>query len=58
MLPAKGAAGTETPSRAFSAGQSVSIEGILLAMPDRLRAQAKDLDKANAETYIYATSVK
>jgi hypothetical protein len=58
VLPATGAAGAEAPGRTFSPGQSVSIQGIVLEMPGRLRGQARGMEKANDEVYIYATSVK
>jgi hypothetical protein len=42
----------------ITAGQTVSIEGVVLEMPQRLQDEARGIDNANDEIYVYATMLK
>ncbi|CAN5817882.1 hypothetical protein BH24ACI4_BH24ACI4_13280 [soil metagenome] len=41
-----------------TAGQAVSIDGVLLEMPRRMREKARVAENANDMVYIYATTIK
>jgi hypothetical protein len=43
---------------AAATGQTISIEGVVLAMPKSLREKAGAANNANDEVYVYATTVK
>ena len=57
VLPARGLGLNEGQSTR-TVGQSVSIDGFVLHMPQRFRQRAEALADANDRIYIYATSVK
>jgi hypothetical protein len=54
VLPVNDAGKTSSPA----VGQSVSIDGVVLQMPRRLRDRADALNDANDRIYVYATSIK